>query len=63
MAAIDTFEDYLRALPFEQSDRRRKMIAQCRSELLAARSEEARVRLVQEFTRAMAAPDSAHRRT
>lgn len=62
MAAMDTFDDYLRALHPDESDRRQRMITQCRSELLAARSEEARVRLVQEFVKAMATPGSGQRR-
>ncbi len=51
MAAIDTFEDYLAAFSTLEPGTISETVAQSRAELLAARSEEARIRLVHAFIR------------
>jgi len=63
MAAMDSFEDYLASLATGDRDGRRGMIEQYRSELLASRSEEARVRIVQEFMQEMTSFVPAEQKT
>jgi hypothetical protein len=61
MAATDTLNEYLRALSEQERGMRQKAIDLCRSEILAARSEEARLRVVHDFIREAAAAPSVRR--
>jgi hypothetical protein len=49
MAAIDAFDNYLNTLSAEDKEKLKTFIAEQRAEMLAARSEDARVRLTHEF--------------
>jgi|WetSurMetagenome_2_1015567.scaffolds.fasta_scaffold1205713_2 hypothetical protein len=51
MAAFDAFDDATGSLSAEEKERLKDVIKTTRGELLAARSEEARVRLVHEYIR------------
>jgi hypothetical protein len=51
MAAWDTFENATRSLTEHEQRGLAPLIARTRSDLLAARSEEARVRIVHDFLR------------
>ncbi|MCC6396749.1 MAG: hypothetical protein IT282_06990 [Bacteroidetes bacterium] len=49
MAATEKFEEYVGGLTSREREALQRVLAHCRAELLAARSEEARVRIVEEF--------------
>lgn len=49
MAAVDMFEHFLGSISEQQRERMKELIKRQRAELFAARSEDARLRLVQEF--------------
>ena len=49
MAATERFEEYVGGLTAREREALQGVLAHCRAELLAARSEEARVRIVEEF--------------
>jgi hypothetical protein len=49
MAANDMLESFLGAIPHEQKEQLKGLIKDQRSEMFAARSEDARVRLAHEF--------------
>ena len=51
MAAREMFESFITALPERERELQRELIAARRGDMLAARSEEARVRVAEEFTR------------
>ena len=50
MAAFDTFEHLINSLPMKDRESLQGVIREQRTELLAARSEDARVRLVTQYT-------------
>jgi hypothetical protein len=49
MAAIDTLENFLQGLSPEEKEQLKELITRQRAEMFAARSEDARVRLVHDF--------------
>jgi hypothetical protein len=49
MAAFDTFDDFNASLSTEEKEQLKDLVSAKWSELLAARSEDARVRLVHEY--------------
>ena len=49
MAAFDMFENYIRSLGATESEALKDVIRERRKDLFAARSEDARIRLVDEF--------------
>ena len=49
MAAFDMFENYIRSLGAAESEALKDVIRERRKDLFAARSEDARIRLVDEF--------------
>ena len=49
MAAFEDFQSVVDRLSVRERELLRDLIQQCREDLLAARSEEARVRVVEEF--------------
>ncbi len=51
MAAREMFESFITALPERERELLRELIAARRGDMLAARSEEARVRAAEEFIR------------
>ncbi len=51
MAARDLFESYAASLPDRDREALRELIAARRTDMLAARSEEARVRVAEDFIR------------
>jgi hypothetical protein len=51
MAARDLFESYTAALPERDREALRELISSRRIDMLAARSEEARVRVAEDFIR------------
>ena len=51
MAAREMFESFITALPERERELLRELIAARRGDMLAARSEEARVRVAEEFIR------------
>jgi len=51
MAATERFEEYIGALAKREREAIQGVLSHFRAELLAARSEEARVRMVEEFVK------------
>jgi hypothetical protein len=51
MAARDLFESYTAALPARDREAMRELISSRRTDMLEARSEEARVRVAEDFVR------------
>jgi hypothetical protein len=61
MAAVDTLNEYLSSLTEQERTLRRRAIDLCGSEMLAARSEDARLRIVHAFIRDIASAPPGQR--
>ncbi len=62
MAARDMFESFTAALPEREKELLRDLIGARRTDMMAARSEEARVRMAEEFIREARAAMNARKK-
>ncbi len=63
MSAMDTFDNYLRSLSAAESDAMKEVIHEARQDLFAARSEDARLRCVDDFITTMREKRAQNKRT